>query len=683
MQTTMRVMMLAVALLFAARTSGAAESVWLAQLDLANLHFEGWGRPQVDKSFTGKPLSVAGQKFSHGIGTRALTTLWLELDGRVEKFTAAVGVDDSAPDAGASACFSIVGDGRMLWTSGPIKRGEPARPVDLSLKGVRSVLLKVDHIGESHAFDHVDWADSQFVVLGAPPRTVNTPREEAVILTPKPPRAPRINGPKIYGCRPGHPFLYRIPTTGQRPIQFAADNLPAGLRLDTATGIITGTVPDRGAYLVTLRASNLQGAATHEFKIVSGDTLALTPSMGWNHWYAHHNRVTDTMMREAADMMVASGMADVGYAYVNIDGCWQNASADTIRRPDPSRIGPLRDASGNILPNKHFPDMRALTDFIHAKGLKTGIYSSPGPLDCAGYEGSYLHEEQDAHQFAEWGFDFLKYDWCSYNHIATGGNPTATNICLWCKTELDLKTLQKPYRLMGEILKKQPRDMIYNLCQYGMGNVWEWGSEVGGQSWRTGDDLCGDLNRLFPVALNNAMHRSWSKPGAWNDPDYLLIGYIGDTPYTGALKPCPLTPTEQYSFMSLWSLMAAPLIFSGDMGHLDEFTLNVLCNPEVIAVDQDPLGECAQVVKLTEDTFLMVKLLDDGSKAVGLCNRGETTEIVTASWSDIGATGKQVVRDLWRQKNIGTFEDQFRATVPRHGVVLVRLFSPNTSSTHR
>ena len=668
---------LAVVLMFTDRISGAAESIWLTQLDLANLHFEGWGRPQVDKSFTGKPLSVAGQKFAHGIGTRALTLLWLELDGRVEKFTGAVGVDDSAPDAAASACFSIVGDGRMLWTSGPIKRGEPARPVDLSLKGVRSVLLKVDHIGESHSFDHVDWADAQFVVLGAPPRTVNTPHEEQVILTPKPPRAPLINGPKVYGCRPGHPFLYRIPATGQRPMQFAADNLPAGLRLDAATGIITGTVPDRGTYLVTLHASNPHGSATHEFKIVSGDTLALTPSMGWNHWYAHHNRVTDTMMREAADVMVASGMADVGYSYVNIDDCWMNTSPEIKRNPDPLRVGPFRDATGNILPNKHFPDMRALTDFIHAKGLKAGIYSSPGPLTCGGYCGSYQHEEQDARQFAEWGFDFLKYDWCSYNHIATGGDPNATNICLWCKTELDLQTLQKPYRLMGDILKNQPRDIVFNLCQYGMGNVWEWGTQVGGQSWRTGDDLCGDLNRLFPVALKNATHRLWSKPGAWNDPDYLLIGYIGDTPYTGALKPCPLTPTEQYSFMSLWSLMAAPLVFSGDMGHLDEFTLNVLCNPEVIAVDQDPFGECAQVVKLTEDTFLMVKRLDDGSKAVGLCNRGETTEVVTSSWSDIGVTGKQVVRDLWRQKNIGTFEDQFRATVPRHGVVLVRLLTPN------
>ena len=205
-------------------------------------------------------------------------------------------------------------------------------------------------------------------------------------------------------------------------------------------------------------------------------------------------------------------------------------------------------------------------------------------------------------------------------------------------------------------------------------------SSVGGQSWRTGDDLCGELNRIFSVALKNATHREWSRPGSWNDPDYIQIGFIGDTPFTGALKPCPMTPMEQYSFMSLWCLMASPLFYSGDMSQLDAFTLNVLCNPEVIAVDQDPLGECAQVVKLTDETFLMIKQLEDGSKAVGLCNRGETKEVIAAQWRDVGVNGKQIVRDLWLQKNLGTFQDQFGATVPRHGVVLVRLLPANSEN---
>ena len=445
----------------------ATETVALTSLDLTDLHYEGWRKPQTDKSLNGKPLSIGGQKFAHGVSTHATSTLWLELDGRAQQFAASVGVDDAAGNEAAAVSFTIIGDGRKLWTSGVMKRGEAAKTVDLALKGVRSLLLMADHPGDN-SFDIAIWADARFIVGGAKPRTVNAPREKAVILTPKPPSAPRINGPKVYGCRPGNPFIYRIPTTGERPMQFAADGLPASLRLDAESGIVTGTAPARGEHVLTFHAKNRHGSASRAFKIVSGDTLALTPPMGWNHWYAHHNRITDIVMREAADVMVRTGMADVGYSYVNIDGCWQNASADAKHTPDPLRIGPFRDAAGNILPNKYFPDMGALTAYIHAKGLKAGIYSSPGPLDCAGDAGSYQHEEQDARQFVDWGFDFLKYDWCSYSHIAEGKDPKAKDIYLWGKTAPSLQAYQYPYRLMGGILKKLPRDIVFDLCQYGM-----------------------------------------------------------------------------------------------------------------------------------------------------------------------------------------------------------------------
>ncbi len=477
----------------------------------------------------------------------------------------------------------------------------------------------------------------------------------AEILTPKPGPAPHINGPKVYGCRPGHPFLYRIPTTGQRPMTFGAEGLPEGLKLDSKTGMVAGSAPPRGEYVVTLTAGNEQGKDRRAFKIVSGDLLALTPPMGWNHWYAHYNRVTDKLMREAADVMVASGMADVGYQYVNIDDCWMNAP----KNADPLRVGPLRDAQGNIVPNKHFPDMKALTDYIHAKGLKAGIYTSPGPLTCGGFAGTYQHEEQDARQFAEWGFDFLKYDWCSYGKIARG--------------DRSLPTLEKPYKLMGDILKRQPRDIVYNLCQYGMGDVWKWGAEVGGNSWRTAGDLGFELNRMFEVALKNAEHREYSRPGSWNDPDYIQIGCIGDARTGGQPRPCGMSGDEQYAYMSLWCLMAAPLFYSGDMGRLDEFTLNVLCNPEVIEIDQDPLGQSGKVTMLSDSTFLMVKDLEDGSKAVGLFNRGKAPATVTAKWSDLGLKVPQTVRDLWRQKDVGVLDAEFTVPVPARGGALVRM----------
>ena len=479
----------------------------------------------------------------------------------------------------------------------------------------------------------------------------------AKILTPRSGPRPRINGPSVFGVRPGNPFLYRIPATGERPMQFSIDGLPPGLSVDAITGQITGKLMRAGEYQVVLKAKNARGESRKKFRIIVGEKIALTPPMGWNDWYAHYDRITDKLLREAADQMVKTGMADVGYQYISIDDCWMNAP----KQKDPLRVGPLRDAAGNILPNKHFPDMKALTDYIHTKGLKAGIYTSPGPRTCMGFAGSYQHEAKDAKQFADWGFDLLKYDWCSYGVVVHG--------------KQDRETLKTPYALMGGILKKQNRDIQLNLCQYGMGNVWQWGAEVGGQSWRTAVDLGVEveLNRFFEVALKNAEHRDYSRPGSWNDPDYIQIGYMGGTAPGVEGKPFPITPSEQYSFMSLWCLMASPLFYSGDMNRLDEFTLNVLCNPEVIEIDQDPLGQCARVVNLSADTFLMVKDLEDHTKAVGLCNRGQSPQTITAKWADIGVEGKQVVRDLWRQRDLGVFEGGFSAAVDRRGVVLVRM----------
>ncbi|MBI4876116.1 MAG: putative Ig domain-containing protein [Acidobacteria bacterium] len=480
------------------------------------------------------------------------------------------------------------------------------------------------------------------------------------ILTPKPGPAPRINGPAVYGVRPGHPFLYRIPCTGQRPIRFDARRLPSGLTLDRDTGIITGTAPKkRREYDVTLRAANPHGVAERKFKIVVGDTLALTPPMGWNHWYTHYDRISDQLFRDAADAMIASGMADFGYQYVNMDDCWMMKPGSN----DPTLSGPARDASGAILPNKRFPDLKGLTEYIHGKGLKAGLYTSPGPLTCARYEGSYQHEEIDARKFAEWGFDFLKHDWCSYGKIAANQS---------------LEERQKPYIKMGAILKSLDRDMVFNLCQYGMGDVWKWGGEVGGHAWRTTGDLglAKDtrLPGFFHIGLANAKHWEYAGPGRWNDPDYILIGYIGNARRQGEPpKQAALTPDEQYSYMSMWSLMAAPLFYSGDMSRLDEFTLNVLCNAEVIGVNQDPLGKQARIVRQSEEELVLAKPMRDGSLAVGLFNLGESEREMSATWRELGVTGRRRSRDVWRQKDLGVVGSQVSSKIARHGVSFVRL----------
>ncbi len=654
-------------LLLGATAALSAETVYLDSLDLSKIR-QGWGQPQVNRSMRETPLSIGGVKFERGVGTHASSFLWVDLAGGSEKFSAKVGLDDSANGAG-TVIFRIMVDGRRMFDSGVMKPGAKPKDVDLALAGRKRLLLQVLDAGDGVAFDHADWADAKFIVSGAAPTTMVMPAEEKVILTPKPGPAPRLTGPTIYGARPGNPFLYRIPAQGTRPLRFSAKGLPASLKLNADTGIITGTTPAKGEYQVTLKARNQHGKDSRLLRIRAGDTLALTPPMGWNHWYAHYSRITDPMMREAADLMISSGMAEVGYQFVNIDDCWMNAP----KHSDPKRVGPARDPQGRILPNTYFPDMKGLADYIHAKGLKAGLYTSPGSLTCAGFTGAFGHEEMDARTFAEWGYDFLKHDWCSYGRVASGEQPS-TNIPTWGKgAPRDVSVYKFPYQVMGDLLKKQPRDIVYNLCQYGMGNVWEWGEEVGAQCWRTAGDLGFELDRIFEVALKNAEHRAWSRPGAWNDPDYIQIGYIGNARGGGLPAPCPITGNEQYSYMALWALMASPIFFSGDMTRLDDFTLNVLCNPEVIDINQDALGQSGAISMVTEDTFIMVKEMEDGSKAAGLFNRGEFPAQVVAAWPVMGLQGPQTARDVWRQKNLGTFNREFQTTVPRHGVVLLRL----------
>jgi alpha-galactosidase len=434
-------------------------------------------------------------------------------------------------------------------------------------------------------------------------------------------------------------------------MRFSAENLPRGLTVNESNGQITGAVEKPGEFLVTLKAANALGTATRALKIVCGDRLALTPHMGWNSWYVWENHVTDGIIRDAADAMVTSGLINHGYMYVNIDDCW----AVKPGAPDDSLAGQRRDPYGRVNPNRRFPDMKALTDYIHAHGLKAGIYTSPGPTTCAGHVGAYQHEEADVHRFVEWGFDFLKHDWCSYGSIAKDNGRDE---------------LQKPYRLISEILKRQPRDVVLNLCQYGMGNVWEWGSDVGGNCWRTTGDITDTWSSMSRIGFGQAGHEKFAGPGHWNDPDMLVVGFVG---WSAKVRPTRLTPNEQYTHISLWSLLCSPLLIGCDMTKLDDFTLNLLTNDEVLDVSQDELGRQAARISKQGSSEVWAKDLADGSKAVGLFNLGEETTDVTVTWSDLGIVGKHQVRDLWRQLNLGKSADSFQASVPRHGVVLVKI----------
>jgi alpha-galactosidase len=614
-----------------------ADSYPLDTLDLSSIE-QGWGQPHAGKSVEGHALSIGKQPFAHGIGTHANSTFRLDLGGKAEKFTASVGVDDEVGNKG-SVVFRLIGDGKTLWESELMRGGTPAKTVSVDLHGVRKLTLAVDDGGDGMDSDHADWADVQVTMAEGKPTVFTPPPEAPVVLTPKASPKARINGARIVGVRPGSPFQYTIAASGERPVLYSASHLPAGLQLDPITGIITGSLTEKGVHLVTLHAKNAAGADKRELKIVCGDAVALTPPLGWNSWNCFACDVTDANVRSAADAMVASGLIQHGWTYINIDDCWEAG----------------RDAQGNVLSNSKFPDMKALTAYVHGKGLKIGLYSSPGPKTCAGHEGSYQHELQDARRYAEWGFDYLKYDWCSYGEIAP---------------KPDHAQLLKPYQVMRDALNQVPRDIVFSLCQYGMGDVWKWGAEVGGNCWRTTGDITDTWASMSGIGFNQAGHEKFAGPGHWNDPDMLVVGYVG---WSANVRPTHLTPNEQYTHITLWCLLNSPLLIGCDMTKLDEFTLGLLTNDEVLEVSQDPLGRQAGRISKNGQLEVWAKDMEDGSKVVGLFNRGDDLTVVSVNWSDLGLTGKHAVRDLWRQENLGKFADQYTAPVPRHGVALVKV----------
>ena len=628
--------------------------LWFEDLDLTHMVASD-GRTVARKAINGKDLTIKGIVYPHGVGTRGPTELNLKLNGSATRFTALVGIDDRGRHGGVLR-FEVWVDGKRADESGPMKFGDAPKVLDVDLSKARNMRLTVltDTI-DVEKWDNADWIGAFFTLKPSTrkrPTTFAEPQPPAPNIRMAKADRPSIHGARHVGATPKRPFLFLIAATGKGPLKFSAAHLPNGLKLDEATGIISGAIQDAGTTVVVLTVTGARGSTTSDLTIIAGPRkLAQTPPMGWNSWNAWGTAVDADKVRAAADAMVSSGLAAHGYAYINIDDAWEGK----------------RDAAGEIHSNEKFPDMKALADYVHSKGLKLGIYSSPGPLTCGKYEGSYKHEEQDARTFAKWGVDYLKYDWCSYGEIV--------------KNDKSPDVLQKPYKLMCAALENSGRDVVFSLCQYGVGKVWEWGKSAGGQLWRTTGDITDTWPSMMAIGFGQAGHEAHAGPGAWNDPDMLIVGEVGWGP---ALHPTRLAPHEQLTHITLWSLLAAPLLIGCDMTALDQFTIDLLTNDEVLAVDQDSLGKAASRVDQTQTldgtTQVWSRPLHDGTIAVGLFNTGTTPAKVSARWQKLGITGKQNVRDLWRAKDLGVRTGVFTTTVPKHSVVFVKIGMPKLSA---
>ncbi len=482
------------------------------------------------------------------------------------------------------------------------------------------------------------------------------------ILTPPPSKKPYFNNARVFGVRPGSSFLFTLAVSGMRPMQFSAAGLPAGLRLNAQTGQISGvlTPAEIGPHTVRFRASNARGIATGKLTIVVGNTIALTPPMGWNSWNCWAGAVDQSRVLAAARAMVSSGLVNYGWTYICIDDTWQAG-----------RGGPWNA----IQPVKsRFPDMHGLARQIHGMGLKFGIYSTPWTTSYAGHVGGssmnkrgvwhrpriskkgrlnrnilpwaigkYHFETQDARQWAAWGVDYLKYDW----------NP-----------------IRYPeVHRMYQALRHCGRDVVLSLSNsapYKGAAKWIPDANL----WRITGDSRDNWPNLRGHWQAGAKWAHLQSPGHWNDPDMMTIGWVGWGKHQHYTH---LTPNEQYVEVSAFALMGAPLILGNNLSRMGAFTRNLLTNSEVIAVDQDPLGVAGRPVFRHGGRQVWVKPLADGSMALGLFNLGSRPARVTVSWRRLHVHGARVVRDLWRQKNIGIAASRVTARVGPHGVVLLEI----------
>ena len=635
----------------------SSRSIRVEDLNL-RLMEQAWGQPHKNLNVVGGPLQVRRQRFKHGIGTFAPSYFQIDLFGNAKRFTTLCGVNFRA--RGGQVRFEIVVDGKRVAQSPIMGPWTKVHRLEADLRGAKTMMLIVEPAGGNRSNDHANWIDPVIELTSDARRMpVATPikldRSYPEIASGDP-KEPEFHGPRVVGCSPGKDFLFAVPHTGVKPVTISATGLPDGLSIDHR-GFITGQVNTPGKYEVRLKAVNQYGSARRKLKILCGEhMLARTPAMGWNSWNAYAMRNSSKLTMAAADAMVSSGLAAKGFMYINIDDGWQNG-----RNPD-----------GTIRTTSKFPDMEKLIDHVHSLGLRFGLYSSPGPKTCGGHTGSYGHVKQDADTYAKWGVDYLKYDWCSYS----GKVPPHP----------DLEQFIKPYREMGEALRASSRDIYFSLCQYGMGHVWTWGgyAPVYGNSYR----ISGDINDSWRAMTNNGFRSDGSlfpfaAPGHWNDPDMLVVG-MGSFE-DGPLHPTKLTPDEQLTHITLWCMLAAPLLLGCDLTRLDKFTTDLMTNTEVLAVNQDELGKQAQQVYSDGAIQVWARPLFDDTVAVAIFNLGVIErEARIPSWNMLRPVvppgikpplGSQRVRDLWRRKDLGE-HSHFSAFIQPHAAMMLKIGTP-------
>jgi hypothetical protein len=662
------------------------QSVWISTLDVSKAH-QGYGITQSDQSIDRHPISIAGQHFVHGIGTHSIGRLEIDLHGDANRFHAAVGIDDDAKVHAGTAEFSVIADGKQIYTSGIVRRGEPARVINLDVTGVKQLQLRVGDAGDGFENDHADWADATIDYNGEKPNTVDIQMAQPTIAMQPAPDAPAINNAEAYGGAPDTPLLLAVAATGKSPLNFRAQ-LPPDLSIDAKTGIINGTMP-ASRTLIDVTVANSAGEAKQQ--IVLLPTPAITPPLGWNSYDAYGDSVTEAEMLTNA-RAIAEHLRPHGWQYVVVDYRWYDPGAHDNNPNGRANVELTLDANGRLMPSANrFPSaangagFKPLADQIHAMGLRFGIHIMRGiprmavkqnlPIaasdlhaadaadtnsTCAWCPDMFgVRGETPAGQayydslfklYAGWGLDFVKVDDLS--------RPYATN---------EVTAIRNAIEKCGRtiVFSTSPGAAPLERAQHLKDHA---------NMWRATDDFWDNWGQLSGAMDVCASWNGHGGRGHWPDMDMLPIGRLSvGHRSVGPERMTLFTHGEQLTLLTLWSIFPSPLMLGGDFSSADPWEISLLTNDEVLAINQDTAARPAMRAFNRHGLEVWQRTLTDGKIAVAFFNRTEDDTTVAATWADLDLQGAFKARDVWMKKDLADVQGKIELPVPSHSAAMVVL----------
>ncbi len=637
----------------------SAETIRLDQLDVVNKGTTGWGTMKKNRSIDGNPLTLKGQVYQYGIGTHSAGRIDIKLSKNATRFTCVVGIDDETNPTKTNegvAGYKIINYSNQKETvvqQGVIKRVDSeAVTIDIDITGWEYISLECTESNGQNWSDHVDWCDAQITYNknGKVPFAVTY--EEMV--SSKLELLSALN----YFSLPNTRMMHRFACNNPEAV-ISVSNLPNGLAYNAERKLVDGKIEKEGTYTYDVILTTDDNVVTQEITVVvSADLVSPTPLMGWTSWNAFQNNIDESVLTQTADLLVSTGLKDVGFKYLLVDDVWHSEKRLSNGKPTYNA--------------QKFPNgMKYLTDYAHSKGLKIGTYSDAAEKTCAGEYGSFGYEQIDAQQYADWGFDLLKYDYCF--------------------APSEMSVAKERYKTMSEALKSTGREFYFYVCEWGSLKPWFWASASGGNAWRVSWDSRDiwnhgqyDTEHCGAIQIIDVMKPLFRYSGVnrFNDADMMCVGLYGQggeaSRHNGANG---MTDTEYQSQFSMWSIFASPLVLSFDLSKMNEATKRILTNKEVIAINQDPMGQQAECVYSENGKEVYVKDLENGDMAVAFLNRGSSTTTIEIGLDKLYLKEKEyLVRDLWLHKDIGTVTEKLSATVQSHETKLYRIKLKNNSA---